>query len=99
MSHYRLTSKARSDLFGILDYIASDNPDAADRVEAAILADLDLLAANPRAGHIRADLTERPVRFWSVQRYPNYLIIYNPDSSPLMVLRILHAARDTTRLL
>lgn len=99
MSHYRLTSKAKSDLFGILDYIASDNPEAADRVEAAILADLDLVAANPGAGHTRPDLTGRPVRFWSVQRYPNYLIVYNPDSSPLLVLRILHAARDATRLL
>lgn len=45
----------------------------------------------------RTDLTHRPVRFWAVPRYPNYLIVYDPDSNPLTVIRILHAARDAAR--
>ena len=51
----------------------------------------------PHIGHARRDLTERPVRFWLVKH--NYLIVYNPASNPLNVLRVLHGARNVAALL
>lgn len=99
MELYQLTVHAKEDLFAILEYISADNSAAADRVEMAILTSFDLLASTPLMGHIRSDLTPRPVRFWSVPRYPNYLIVYDPASKPLTVIRILHGARDVTRIL
>ena len=45
------------------------------------------------------DLTPLPVRFWVVQPYSNYLIVYDPEKKPLQIIRILHGARDLPSLL
>ena len=94
MSKYRLTPQARNDLFDIWSFIAKDDPEAADRVENTIYAACDLIAEVPLAGRIRPDLTLLPLRFWVVQPYPNYLIVYDPEKSPLQIIRILHGARN-----
>ena len=96
MSAYQLTSKAEDDLFAIWSFIARDNIEAADRVEAAIHRACTFLAAEPLRGHVRQDLTNLPVRFWTVLRYSNYVVVYDPATEPLRVIRILHRARDIT---
>src|SRR5260370_17544658 len=88
MSSYLLTPQAEDDLFAVWSYIAQDNIEAADRVEAQIYAACGFLASAPQAGHVRRDLTARPVRFWTVPRFPNYFIVYDPASSPLPILPI-----------
>ena len=57
---------------------------------------MEKLALNPHIGHKRDDLTDKPVRFWNVH---SYTVIYNPDASPLMVLRIISNYRDIEALL
>lgn len=99
MEKYRLTPEAVSDLFEIWNFINHDNPEAADRVEDAILRACDLLADAPLAGRVREDLTPLPLRFWVVQRYSNYLIVYEPAKKPLQIIRILHGARDLPSIL
>ena len=59
----------------------------------------DLLADSPRAGQVRRDLISLPVRFWLVHPYSNYLIVYDPESKPLRIIRILHGARDLPSIL
>ena len=54
------------------------------------------LAANPEAGHRRPDLTDAPVKFWTVF---SYLIVYDPAKRPTEVLNVLHGARDIASLL
>jgi plasmid stabilization system protein ParE len=49
MSDFRFTPEAAADLFEIWTYIASDNQDAADRVEAAVLDVCDFLVQNLKA--------------------------------------------------
>jgi hypothetical protein len=49
-----------------------------------------MLVNNPFAGHIRADLSSRTIRFWLVH---SYLIAYIPNN-PLTVLAILHGRRN-----
>ena len=99
MSLYVLTPLAEDDLFGIWRYIAQDNLSAADRVETQINAACQFLASSPYAGHSRRDLTPLPVRFWAVPRLPNYVVVYDPVSSPLRIIRIFHGALDmATRL-
>ncbi len=96
---YQLTSKALNDLDGIWSYIAAENPDAANRVEAAILDACEVLGRHPRLGSRRAHLTQRPVRFWPVTRFPNIVVVYRPDTKPIRVIRVLHARRDMAKIL
>lgn len=99
MSSYHFTPQAVADLFDIWSFIAQDNPTAADRVEDAIFRACDFLAESPLMGRTRKELTPLPVRFWVVQPYPNYLIVYDPEKKPLQIIRILHNARDLPSLL
>ena len=96
MADYFYSREARLDLLEIWEHIARDNVDAADRVEEEIQKSVTMLATNPALGHIRPDLTSKPVRFWSVY---SYLIIYDPNARPLEVVRILSGYRDVAALL
>jgi antitoxin ParD1/3/4 len=73
--------------------------DAANRVEEAIYDACRLLARSPHAGQVRPDLTQRALRFWTVNPFKNYVVIYDPDTRPLRILRILHGARNIRELL
>lgn len=97
MTRYRLTPKAKADLLSIWSYIAADNVEAADRVEEAIYDACLFLAKAPLSGHSRRELTKLPVRFWTVLRYPKYVIVYDPASKPLRIIRIFHGARNVAR--
>ena len=88
MKRYCLTSAAEDDVFEIWAYIAGDNLSAADSVETAIHATCQHLAERPDLGHFRRDLTLKPVRFFAVQG--TYLIVYDPASNPLEIIRVLH---------
>jgi plasmid stabilization system protein ParE len=94
MGGYQFTRQAVDDLFEIWSYIAGDDLEAADRVEEAIYAACSSLADAPLTGRIRDDLTALPLRFWLVQPYRSYWIVYDPQTSPLQVIRIIHAARN-----
>jgi plasmid stabilization system protein ParE len=64
------------------------------RKTQAVYESCDLLSKTPLAGFARENLTTLPVRFWVVQPYSNYLIVYDPAAKPVQVIRIIHAARD-----
>jgi len=99
MSSYQFTPQAAADLFDIWRFIAQDNLAAADRVEDAVFRACDFLADSPFAGRVRKELTPHPVRFWVVQPYSNYLIVYEQEKNPLQIIRILHGARDISKVL
>jgi len=96
MSRYQLSSQARRDLYGIVDYIAADNPRASERVRAAIMRAIGRLAERPGMGHSRQDLTSRPLRFWSVMG--RYTIVYR-DDRPIEIIRVFGPGRDIADLL
>ncbi len=77
MSEYRFTPQAVDDLFEIWSYIATDNLDAANRVEEAVHSACAFLAESPLAGRVREDLTALPLRFWLVQPFRNCWIVYD----------------------
>ena len=81
-----------AELREIWSYIAEDNSEAADQLEEEIFQACHRLARNPYLGHIRPDLTDKPVRFWPVHR--NYLIVYRISDSTLDIVHVFHAARD-----
>lgn len=95
-ARFVLTPAARDDLTEISAYIRQDSIEAARRVRAELREAMARLAQSPLMGHLREDLTDTPVRFWSVY---SYVIVYDPDTQPLQVIRILHGARDVRRIL
>jgi len=91
MSGFRLHPEAYVDLDEIWEFIAQDNPDAADRVREDIYRAIQALVPFPHQGHTRTDLTSRPLRFWRVR---DFLIAYAPDERPLWVLAVMHGSRS-----
>ena len=99
MSSYVLTPLAKADIFSIWSHIAEDSEDAADRVEQAIYDACAFVADGPMRGHSRPDLTNRPLRFWTLTRYQNYAVVYRPETVPLQIVAVLHGKRNISRIL
>ncbi len=96
---FQLTPQATEDLDSIWWSIASDNRAAADRVELEIVATCQRLAKHPRMGTKRLDITSLPVRFWTLTKFPNYVIVYRPDTLPTQVVAVLHGRRNLKEIL
>ena len=96
---FQFTPLATEDLDALWWFIADDNPEAADRVEMEIVATCRRLAKHPRMGTKRRDITPLPLRFWTVTRFPNYVIVYRPETVPLQVVAVLHGKRDLKEVL
>ena len=82
---------AAQDIAEIWEYIAADNPLAARRVREEIYDGIRGLLLFPHRGHMRPDLTSRPLRFILVREY---LIAYAPDEKPLWVVAAMHGRRN-----
>jgi plasmid stabilization system protein ParE len=54
------------------------------------------LAAMPRQGHTRKDLTKRPVLFFPLY---SFMVIYQPETRPIRIIAVLRGTRDIKRLL
>ena len=91
MSGFTLHPDAFADLEEIWEFIAADSLDAADRVLEEIYEAIRSLVPFPKVGHIRSDLTGRPLRFHPVR---DFLIAYAADEKPLIVLAVLHGRRN-----
>jgi len=91
MSGFVLHPQAYTDLEEIWEYIAADSLEAADRVREEIYDALQSLAVFPYLGHVRPDLTSRPLRFQTVR---DYVIAYSPDDKPIAVIAVLHGRRN-----
>jgi plasmid stabilization system protein ParE len=96
---FQLTPQATEDLDAIWWFIRGDSGEAADRVEAEIINTCRRLASYPFIGHKRGDITPMPVLFWTLPKYPNYIIVYRPESKPLQVIAILHGKQDLKEIL
>src|SRR5271169_4010440 len=81
---------AAQDITEIWEYIAADSPQGARQVREEILDAIHALVAFPHQGHVRIDLTARPLR---VQTVREYLIVCTPDENPLVVIAVLHGRR------
>ncbi len=94
---YELHPLAAQDITDLWEFIAltRGNPIAAGQVRADILSAIRRLVTAPQIGHRRPDLTNRPLRFWTVR---DYLIVYAPDEHPLLVLAVLHGRRNPREL-
>ena len=99
MNGYVLTPTAKADLFQIWAYIARNSEEAASRAEQAIHNACAFVAEAPMRGHLRFDVTNRQLRFWTLTRYPNYSVVNLPETVPLEIVAVMHGKRDLRRIL
>jgi len=96
VTSYIVAPAAKADIDEIAVYIVTADRAAAERFVDEVYAAFELLALHPQLGHHRHDLTDRPVRFWTVMR--RYMIVYR-DLSPIEIVRVLSGYRDIANLL
>jgi antitoxin ParD1/3/4/toxin ParE1/3/4 len=63
-TRFSLSAEAASDIREIWLFIANDSVRAARKVRLQIMDACERLAQNPGIGHVREDLTERPLKSW-----------------------------------
>lgn len=88
------TPAAERDLIDIWTYIATDNPDAADRLLDAIADRIEQLRKHPRMGRLRPDIAA-DARFLPIG---NYVVLYRLTDEVVEIVRVVHGARDVTSL-
>jgi len=95
MSEFQFHPEASLDVDEFWEFIARKSPDSADRVVAEIEDALERALLLPFMGHVRPDLSSRPLRFLHVREY---LIAYAVEENRLWVIAVLHGRRDPALL-
>jgi toxin ParE1/3/4 len=90
MARVTISLPARNDLGEIWVHIAKDNSAAADRMLDRIRDLCELHAAHPGTG-TSGDQFHPGLRYFSVG---SYVIFFRGDAEGLLVVRVLHGARD-----
>ena len=98
MTAAALSPRAQRDLRAATRWIAKDNPAAARAFRDAMVKLARHIGDHPQIGVRRPELTDEPYRFATLAGFP-YLIVYNADRIPPLILGILHGARDLPELL
>ncbi len=88
---FRLTPQARAALRDILLDIATDHPDAAERLRTRLYRGLQRLGQAPGIGHFHEELLDRRFRFWN---FHPYVICYIWQKRPIQIIAIVHGARE-----
>ena len=88
------SAQARADLINIRGYIDRDNHSAAVRFRYAAEETSSLLAELPEAGQIWHSSRLADVRSQMIRDFPNYRVFYRPIQDGILILTILHGARD-----
>jgi toxin ParE1/3/4 len=86
----RYTDTALEEIAEILDYIARDNPMAADEVSLAIEHTIDLIRRHPRTAHV---VHRGMVRAFPVDDYP-YRIFYQAMPAEVVIRNVRHTSRQ-----
>jgi plasmid stabilization system protein ParE len=93
-ARYILASTAEQDREGIFAYTyrRSGSVEVARRVDRKLKEEFKRIGRTPTIGHTRADLGI-PENLL-VRSVYSYLIIYDPVTSPVQILRIWHGAQE-----
>jgi toxin ParE1/3/4 len=93
--------KARRELEDIAVHISRHRPSAARGFLITVRKLYDALAAMPAMGSPWEPENQRfaDIRFFTIPRYPNYVIFYRPVRGGVEILHVLHGARDLSTVL
>jgi plasmid stabilization system protein ParE len=89
--------QALVDLVETAEYIAQDDVKVADRFFDAFEKTLRDIRETPKIGTVRKFRNKVDVRMWYVPGFEKSLIFYTENADEIVILRVIHAARDYTR--
>lgn len=94
MPKYLTTDQADKDIDEVVDYIAGRNVVAGISLDRAFYDVFEMLADNPEAGRERSELRE------DLRSFPcgSYIIFYRLWAGNVLILRIVHGARDLEQI-
>jgi toxin ParE1/3/4 len=98
MTSARLAPAARRDLIEAMRWIARDNPAAAAGLREGVANAARILGEHPYIGGLRLGVANIPYRFLGLTGFP-YLIVYDPDRRPPLIVRVVHGSRDLPEVL
>jgi toxin ParE1/3/4 len=88
---------ALRDLIELAEYIAEEDLEVANRLFDAFENTLDRLKLSPKIGKLRNHRGVKNLRMWFIVGFQNCLIFYTENNSEIVILRIIHSARDFRR--
>ena len=91
MRPFDLSPEARLDILQAIDFLSETSVSASVRWERLLIAEFLSIAAMPTLSPVRTDYAPAPFR---IRVYSNHLILYNPETDPVLIMRVLHAKRD-----
>jgi toxin ParE1/3/4 len=95
MARYIEAPLAKQDLAEIIQYIARDNPDAAERFLAQVMEHYQQVADNVEMGRRRSEIAPE----MRTAPFGDYIIFYQPIRDGVAIARFLHGARDIEEML
>lgn len=95
MNAYRISLAADRDIDDILAYIHSQSEQNATLVAERFAAAFERIAETPGLGTTRDELHNNRLRVLSVS---GYLVIFKPDVSTVVIVRVVRSARDLQRV-
>ncbi len=94
----RFSPRARRELREAAEWIAEDNPAAAEALLQAAIQAADMITSRPGLAHLRLDLATDRFRFWPLRGFP-YILVFDVDRSPPIIARMVHQSRDLPAVL
>ena len=91
MANVIYAPEADDDLFGIVEYMARDKPDAARNWLRQIRETCEMIANQPEVGELRPGFGVSGCRSYSVG---NYVIFFRATDDGREVSRVIHGNRD-----
>ena len=91
MANVIYAPEADDDLFGIVEYIARDKPEAAREWLRKIRETCETIATQPEMGELRPGFGVPGARSFSVG---NYVILFRETERGIEVSRVIHGSRD-----
>lgn len=92
---------AVADIDAAIEYLAARREQGANAVEDAVREAIEDIARHPRIGtphRFRSPLA-RSVRSRMVERFPQYRVYFRESGEFVVIIRVLHGARDRDALL
>ena len=93
-----LSPAAERDILEIIEWIAAENPIAARGFRVAVDRLATAIGVHPRIGAMKPHLASPPIRLLRIRGFP-HVVVFTPERSPPLIVRVLHGARDLPEVL